>query len=107
MARLFGKTYTREQLLRRVGDVAQVGGPRAIGLQDGNQRGIRAVDCATEPSTMPLMPRDQLRKRGELECLEPGEERHVELEIGVVDSARQIRAIERRCREALKPRRRR
>jgi hypothetical protein len=61
----------------------------------------------TEPSTMPLMPRDQLRKRGKLECLEPGEERRVALEIGVVNSARQVRAIERRCRKALKPRRRR
>jgi len=47
MPRLFGKTYTREQLLRRVGDIAQIGGPRPIELQDGNQRGVRAVDCAT------------------------------------------------------------
>jgi hypothetical protein len=59
----------------------------------------------TEPCTMPLYPRSELRERGQLEFLGPGEERLVELEIGVVDSAKQIRAIERRCRAALAPRR--
>lgn len=47
MARLFGKTYTRSQLLRRVGDVSQLGGTRLIELQDGNLRGVRAVDFTT------------------------------------------------------------
>ena len=54
----------------------------------------------TEPCTMPLHSRSELREQGKLEFLGPGEERHVELEIGVVSSARQIRDIERRCREA-------
>ena len=57
----------------------------------------------TEPCTMPLASRADLRERGELELLGPGEERRVELEIGVVDSAEQIAAIEDRCRAALRP----
>ena len=55
----------------------------------------------TEPCTMPLYPRSELREQGKLEFLKPGEERTIELEIGVVDSARQIRSIERRCRDAV------
>jgi hypothetical protein len=47
MSRLFGKAYTRAQLLRRVGDVSQLGGTRLVELLDGNQRGVRAVDFAT------------------------------------------------------------
>lgn len=47
MAKLFGKTYARSQLLRRVGDISQLGGTRLVELQDGNLRGVRAVDFAT------------------------------------------------------------
>ncbi|HPD13850.1 MAG TPA: aldose 1-epimerase family protein [Planctomycetota bacterium] len=47
MAKLFGRSYTRDQLLRRVGDVSQLGGTRLVELLDGNQRGVRAVDFAT------------------------------------------------------------
>ena len=47
MAKLFGKTYSRQQLLRRVGDLSQLGGTRLIELLDGNQRGVRAVDFHT------------------------------------------------------------
>jgi hypothetical protein len=47
MATLFGKHYTRDQLLRRVGDLSQLGGTRLVELLDGNQRGVRAVDFAT------------------------------------------------------------
>lgn len=47
MARLFGTDYTREELLRRVGDLSQLGGTRMVELHDGNQRGVRAVDFAT------------------------------------------------------------
>ena len=56
----------------------------------------------TEPCTMPLYPRSELRKQGKLEFIQPGEERRIELEIGVIHSAKQIRDIERRTREALK-----
>jgi hypothetical protein len=54
----------------------------------------------TEPCTMPLFPRNELRERGELEHLEPGEERRIELTIRVIDSADQIDEIERRCKLA-------
>lgn len=47
MSKLFGRTWTRDQLLRRVGDVSQLGGTRLVELLDGNQRGVRAVDFAT------------------------------------------------------------
>jgi len=47
MAKLFGRSYTRDQLLRRVGDISQLGGTRLVELLDGNQRGVRAVDFAT------------------------------------------------------------
>ena len=47
MPKLFGKTYSRKQLLRRVGDISQIGGTRLVELLDGNLRGIRAVDFAT------------------------------------------------------------
>jgi hypothetical protein len=60
----------------------------------------------TEPCTMPLHPRSELRQQGKLELLEPGEERQVTFEIGVVRSAAQVRAIARRCRALTRPRRR-
>ena len=47
MAKLFGRNYTRAQLLRRVGHISQLGGTRLVELQDGNMRGVRAVDFAT------------------------------------------------------------
>lgn len=47
MPRLFGRDYTRTELLRRVGDISQLGGTRLVELLDGNQRGVRAVDFAT------------------------------------------------------------
>jgi len=61
--------------------------------------GMYAV--GTEPCTMPLASRADLREQGKLQFLAPGEERRIELEIGVVQSARQIRDIERRCRQAV------
>jgi len=59
----------------------------------------------TEPCAMPLASRADLRKKGKLAFLEPGQERHIDLEIGVVSSARQIRAIQRRCRKLTRRRR--
>jgi len=47
MATLFGKDYTRDELLRRVGDLSQVGGVKAIELTDGAARGLRAVEFQT------------------------------------------------------------
>jgi len=47
MVKLFGKEYSKEELLRRVGDVSQVGGVRLIELSDGKERGVRAADFRT------------------------------------------------------------
>lgn len=47
MARLFGKEYTRAELLARVGDVSQVGGVRCIELSDGVERAVRAIEFRT------------------------------------------------------------
>ncbi len=47
MARLFGQTYTREELLRRVGHIDQIAGVREIVLADGRGRGARAASVRT------------------------------------------------------------
>ncbi len=44
---LYGLLITREQLLARVGDVAQVGGVRLAELADGAERGGRVADFRT------------------------------------------------------------
>lgn len=43
MAVLWGKTYTRLELLRRVGDISQLARVDPFELVDGNERGVRAV----------------------------------------------------------------
>jgi hypothetical protein len=47
MAKLFGEEYTRDELLRRIGDISQLGGVKAVELADGNGRGIRAAEFKT------------------------------------------------------------
>jgi hypothetical protein len=47
MANLFGKEWTRAELLAHVGDLSQVAGVRLIELSDGVERGVRAADVAT------------------------------------------------------------
>ena len=42
MVTLFGRAWDRTDLLRLVGDVRQVGGARAVVLDDGPERGVRA-----------------------------------------------------------------
>ncbi len=41
MAKLWGQTYTRQEILRRVGDMSQVASATPFELVDGNQRGVR------------------------------------------------------------------
>ena len=43
MAVLWGKTYTRMELLRRVGDIRQLAQAQPFELYDGSERGVRAV----------------------------------------------------------------
>jgi len=39
--------YTRENLMRRIGNISQLGGTRLVELQDGDARGVHAVDFDT------------------------------------------------------------
>ena len=47
MVQLYGRDFTREELLARVGDVAQLGGVRLGELGDGRERGVRVADFRT------------------------------------------------------------
>lgn len=40
MAKLFGKDYTRQELLERVGDISQIAGVRKVTLADGKEKGV-------------------------------------------------------------------
>ena len=44
---LFGKNYTRDQLLRRVGHINQIGGVQLYELSDGQARGVRVLEFRT------------------------------------------------------------
>lgn len=44
---LFGKEYTKDELLARVGDISQIGGVRLTELADGPERGVRAAEVRT------------------------------------------------------------
>ena len=43
MALLYGKKYTKQELLDRVGDISQIGGARQIKLAGGTHEGVEAV----------------------------------------------------------------
>ncbi|MBN1542788.1 aldose 1-epimerase family protein [candidate division KSB1 bacterium] len=43
MAFLFGRQYSRTELLQRVGDMSQIGDVRPVELVDGSERGVRAM----------------------------------------------------------------
>jgi len=45
--KLYGSEYTKDELLRRVGDISQIGGVRLHTLSDGVERGVRAADFRT------------------------------------------------------------
>jgi hypothetical protein len=47
MARLYGRDWTRGELLQRVGDIQQLGGVRLVTLADGKERGVRAAEFRT------------------------------------------------------------
>ena len=47
MAKVFGREYTRDELLRRIGDISQVGGVNSVILDDGSARGVRAAEFKT------------------------------------------------------------
>jgi hypothetical protein len=45
--RLFGQDWDRASLLRRVGDIRQIGGAQPVVLDDGPERGVRAIEVRT------------------------------------------------------------
>jgi hypothetical protein len=47
MSRLFGRNWSRQELMERVGDASQLGGIRNVTLNDGNENGVRAVEVRT------------------------------------------------------------
>ena len=47
MPTLFGKHWTRDEFLRRVGDVRQAGGAAPFVLDEGPERGVRGIDVRT------------------------------------------------------------
>jgi hypothetical protein len=47
MPKLFGRRYSRDELLRKVGRIEQVAGLRPYELLDGSEKGVRAVDFDT------------------------------------------------------------
>lgn len=44
---LFGKKWTRDALMKRVGGVRQIGGAQPVILDDGPERGVRAIEVRT------------------------------------------------------------
>ncbi|MGQ9607929.1 MAG: aldose 1-epimerase family protein [bacterium] len=47
MARLYGKNFSKAELMRRIGDISQIAGIKIYQLTDGNQKGVDAVDFRT------------------------------------------------------------
>lgn len=47
MAKLFGREYTRGELMERLGDVFQIAGVRGVRLADGNEEGVQAYEFKT------------------------------------------------------------
>src|SRR5258706_9217859 len=47
MPTLFGKQYTRRELMRHVGHISQVGGVQLLASEDGPARGVRYLDFRT------------------------------------------------------------
>jgi hypothetical protein len=47
VVQLYGRDLTREELLARVGSIAQLGGVRVAELADGRERGVRVADFRT------------------------------------------------------------
>jgi len=44
---LFGKEWTREEILQRVGDISQIAGARSVVLNDGPAKGVAAIEVRT------------------------------------------------------------
>ncbi len=47
MTSLFGKNYSKQELLSRIGDMSQLAGVKPVELVNGNERGTRALEFTT------------------------------------------------------------
>ncbi|MCK4417277.1 MAG: DUF4432 family protein, partial [Candidatus Latescibacteria bacterium] len=47
MSKLYGKAFTKRELLRYIGDISQVGGVKRYWLGEGRAAGIEAVEFRT------------------------------------------------------------
>ena len=47
MVALFGQNWSRTELLKRVGDVSQLGGVRLLSFADGPETGVLAAEIRT------------------------------------------------------------
>src|SRR4030067_1622952 len=45
--KLFGKKMKKNDILKRIGDISQIGGLKSYELNDGPSKGIRAIDFKT------------------------------------------------------------
>ncbi len=123
MARLFGRMYTKEQLLARTGDISQIAGVRMFEFSEGPQKGDAALGVyvrfnsrqlpwlnewkmmgerdyvvGIEPATNAVRGRAAERASRRLITLEPGETMHYNLEMGALTSTREINAFRREVR---------
>ncbi len=47
MARIYGREYTKRELMKRIGDISQLAGARLCTLESGKAKGVSAVDVKT------------------------------------------------------------
>lgn len=47
MAKIYGKEYTRRELMKRIGDISQIAGARECTLESGRAGGVKAIDVKT------------------------------------------------------------
>ena len=47
MAKLYGREFSRGQLMRRIGDILQIAGAKSYQLTDGNESGVDGIDFRT------------------------------------------------------------
>src|SRR5690349_12268545 len=47
MTRLYGRSWSRSELLERVGDVSQLGGARLVTFVEGPEAGVQAAEVRT------------------------------------------------------------
>ena len=47
MARIFGREFSRSELLQRVGHISQLAGVRSMRLEDGSEEGVRLIEVRT------------------------------------------------------------